>query len=123
MKDSIDWFGIDTFQDLVHQALALAGEVGEFCNIVKKVERGDFELNEETQLELLMEIADIFIYTCNLATILNGDLGKTYSLKREFNVGRFQHRIQPAGVDDSGRVVTTSGRVLTDMQRSNGEGE
>ena len=122
MQDSIDWFGTETFQDLVHQALALAGEVGEFCNIVKKIERGDYELTQEHRLALLLEVADVFIYTCNLATILNADLGKTYSLKRETNVGRFQHRLTPAGVDDSGRVVTTTGRVLADMQRPNGEG-
>lgn len=46
-------------------ALAIAGESGELCNLVKKIIRGDFTLEEKRQ-ELLEELADIVTY-CDLA--------------------------------------------------------
>lgn len=53
-------------------ALAIAGEAGELCNLVKKVIRGDFTLEEKRQ-EILEEIADVMTY-CDLAmTHLDAD--------------------------------------------------
>lgn len=47
---------------------AVAGEVGEMCNIIKKINRGDFNYNPEKAKELLKsEIADIIIYLDLLA--------------------------------------------------------
>ncbi len=45
--------------------LAIAGESGELCNLVKKVIRGDFPL-EQVKKEILDELADVIIY-CDLA--------------------------------------------------------
>lgn len=46
-------------------ALAIAGEAGELCNILKKVCRKDFTL-EQAKPEILKELADVIAY-CNLA--------------------------------------------------------
>lgn len=45
---------------------AIAGETGELCNLVKKVERGDYELFEARD-DLGKEIADIIIYASLIA--------------------------------------------------------
>jgi NTP pyrophosphatase (non-canonical NTP hydrolase) len=55
-------------------ALALAGEVGELCNLLKKIWRGD-EYNEaEMRKKLADEMADIQIYIHHLAEELGIDL-------------------------------------------------
>lgn len=42
---------------------ATAGEVGELCNVIKKIHRGDFSLEEANKKELLAnEAADVVIY-------------------------------------------------------------
>jgi NTP pyrophosphatase (non-canonical NTP hydrolase) len=46
-------------------ALAIAGESGELCNLIKKVIRGDFALEVKRE-EILKELADIITY-CDLA--------------------------------------------------------
>jgi NTP pyrophosphatase (non-canonical NTP hydrolase) len=88
MELSEIWFPV-TSHSLVHHCLALGGEMGEFFNIVKKVERGSLVLNEEVMTELAMEITDVLIYVLNIGAILNVDLGKSYKLKQEFNGKRF----------------------------------
>lgn len=40
---------------------AVAGETGEMCNIIKKIDRGDFTLEEKRQ-DLADEVADQIIY-------------------------------------------------------------
>jgi len=46
-------------------AWAVAGEAGELCNILKKVEHGDFTL-EQVRKQVLDELADVVTY-CDLA--------------------------------------------------------
>lgn len=46
-------------------SLAIAGETGELCNIVKKCIRGDFAIEEKKE-DILKELADIITY-CDLA--------------------------------------------------------
>jgi NTP pyrophosphatase (non-canonical NTP hydrolase) len=90
-EDSIRWFG-DTSAgtSLTHQTLALAGEVGEFANIVKKVERHSLRLGDaDVRWKLMMELTDVFIYTLNLAALLNIDLSKSYEHVRGLNEKRF----------------------------------
>jgi NTP pyrophosphatase (non-canonical NTP hydrolase) len=53
-------------------ATALAGETGELCNLIKKVERGDNILSIHEQLS--KEAADIVIYLDLLCTKLDIDL-------------------------------------------------
>lgn len=53
-------------------ALAIAGEAGELCNLVKKVIRGDFTLTEKRQ-DILREVADVITYCDLLMSHLDAD--------------------------------------------------
>jgi NTP pyrophosphatase (non-canonical NTP hydrolase) len=53
---------------------AVVGELGEYANLHKKVERGDFTLGEKRK-EIADELADVAIYLDLLATSLGVDLG------------------------------------------------
>lgn len=64
-------------------ALAIAGEAGELCNLLKKVVRGDFTLEEKRQ-EVLNEVADVMTYCDLLMTRLDADTAT--ELKAKFNV-------------------------------------
>lgn len=48
--------------DLSDWMTAIAGEVGEAANLVKKINRGDFELDGKMAIELGKEIADVMTY-------------------------------------------------------------
>ena len=87
-EDSQIWFpGSD---NIVHHSLALAGEVGEFCNIVKKIDRGSLDINNPTvRFDLMMELTDVYVYTLNLAHLLHMDLEQTYMHVRSNNSKRF----------------------------------
>ncbi len=73
---------------------ALAGEVGEAANLVKKVVRsvvyghGDLRL-EDVRREVEEEITDVFIYVLTIAGLLGMDLEKAYFEKLEKNEKRF----------------------------------
>ena len=67
--------------------LALAGEIGELCNLVKKEVRDEMDLKER----ISEEMADILIYLCMMANSLEVDLEKEYYRKQEKNMERFQH--------------------------------
>jgi NTP pyrophosphatase (non-canonical NTP hydrolase) len=68
--------------------IALAGETGEFANIVKKIVRGDKTLNESKNA-LSSEMVDIFIYIIKLSYQLNIDLEKSFLEKLKENEIRF----------------------------------
>ncbi len=53
----------------LYWATALAGEVGEFCNLVKKLEEGGARGRGIRQDDLLEELADVDIYL--LKTVVN----------------------------------------------------
>src|SRR5438132_10255212 len=53
-------------------ACALAGEVGEACNLIKKMRRGDPKI---TRIDVGEELADVVIYADLLAQRLGLDLG------------------------------------------------
>jgi NTP pyrophosphatase (non-canonical NTP hydrolase) len=53
---------------------AVLGELGELANMVKKIERGDFTL-EEQRVDVGKEIADVLIYLDILAFRCGVDLG------------------------------------------------
>ena len=53
-------------------ALAIAGEAGELCDLVKKNECGDFTLGDKRQ-EVLSEIADLITYCDLLNSALEAD--------------------------------------------------
>jgi len=68
-------------------ATALSGEVGELCNIIKKLNRirdgiiGNTESEIELQDMLWPEIADVFIYLDLLAQAAHYDLATAVRLK------------------------------------------
>lgn len=62
---------------------ALAGEVGEAANLVKKVRRGDFTLDEARE-KIADELADVVIYVDLLAKAARIDLAS--AVERKFNV-------------------------------------
>lgn len=79
----------DNFEELEHLTVCLAGEVGEFANIVKKIRRGDFDF-EEGKKNFEGELADVFIYLIKLASQLDIDLEEAFLKKREQNINRFK---------------------------------
>lgn len=66
----------------LHYALAVTGELGELCNLLKKVERGSLTMAEAKQ-DIADELADVQIYLDNLAQSLNIDLGE--ATRNKFN--------------------------------------
>jgi NTP pyrophosphatase (non-canonical NTP hydrolase) len=64
--------------------LALAGEVGEACNILKKIKRGSKKLDEKTLEELRHELGDIATYLALLADRLGVQLDK--AIVEKFNL-------------------------------------
>lgn len=63
--------------------LAIAGEAGELCNLVKKVERGDFTL-ESVRQQVLEEVADVMTYCDLLMTQLGANTGD--EIRHKFNI-------------------------------------
>lgn len=66
--DGSDWSPASWLQ-------AVIGELGEYANVRKKVERGDFTL-DEARPKLIQELADVVIYIDLLAFRLGIDLGQ-----------------------------------------------
>lgn len=66
-------------------ACALAGEVGEACNLVKKHRRGDFSEDDVGfRFAVAEELADVVIYADLLAARLGIDLAS--AVREKFNV-------------------------------------
>jgi NTP pyrophosphatase (non-canonical NTP hydrolase) len=74
--DGSDW-------SLSDWALAVTGELGEACNLIKKVNRGDFTLDDARQ-DIADELADVQIYLDILAMRAGVDLGR--AVQRKFNL-------------------------------------
>jgi NTP pyrophosphatase (non-canonical NTP hydrolase) len=92
IQDSERWFGHlgDTTHSIPFHVLALAGEVGELANLVKKVERGDLRMGEaKVRHAMAMELTDCFIYLLLLSVLMDVDLEKAYQVKRAENENRF----------------------------------
>ena len=81
-------------QPLLYIALALAGEVGELANVVKKIERGDISYAEALIL-LEEEAADVFIYLLKLSYQTGIDLEKAFVNKQQANAVRFASLEKP----------------------------
>ena len=104
IQDSEEWFP-NLSQDMGYLTICLAGETGEFANLIKKGMRGSFSFeDEEFVYALAMELTDVFIYLMNLVGVMDIDMEKLYQIKREINRGRF-------GSDD-GDAGKTELRVL-----------
>jgi NTP pyrophosphatase (non-canonical NTP hydrolase) len=70
---------------LLYWSNALAGEVGELCNVVKKAEREKLGLpgSRSTRADIEEEIADVYIYLDLMCYRLNFDAGP--AIKKKFN--------------------------------------
>lgn len=77
-------------EDLEFLLIALVGELGETSNIVKKIVRGDYSL-EEKRDEITEELADMFAYLIKLSYQLNIDLEAAYLDKIRKNQEKFKH--------------------------------
>lgn len=82
----------NNIQELEHLAVCLTGEIGEFCNILKKVVRGDFELHEAKEL-MSEELADCFIYFLKISNQFDVDIEAEFIKKINKNKMRFEGRI------------------------------
>jgi NTP pyrophosphatase (non-canonical NTP hydrolase) len=60
---------------------ALVGEVGELANYFKKIDRGDYTLYAEKQVDVAKELADIQIYLDLLAYKCGVNLGEATTAK------------------------------------------
>jgi NTP pyrophosphatase (non-canonical NTP hydrolase) len=88
-RNSERWFPkLHETEDLmVFYSLALAGEVGEICNLVKKNMRySDFDLEA-----IRLEIADVFTYLLLLADELHIDLFDAFQEKQMICEKRWGH--------------------------------
>lgn len=79
----------DYEQGPLYLAVALAGEVGEACNEIKKWARGDFDRDHLKEL-LEGELPDTLIYLVMLAEEMDIDLETAYHDKKVYNERRFR---------------------------------
>lgn len=79
----------DNIEILEYLLLCMVGEFGEASNLVKKVVRGDYSL-EEVREELSEEVIDMFIYVIKLIYQLNIDVEEVYLNKMKKNNKRFK---------------------------------
>ncbi|AUG58662.1 MazG nucleotide pyrophosphohydrolase domain-containing protein [Acetivibrio saccincola] len=90
-RGKFDWaqkIDDENIATLEYLLLCLVGEFGEATNLVKKVLRGDYSLND-IKPQLSEEIADIFIYVLKLAYQLDIDIEKQFLEKVDKNKRRF----------------------------------
>ncbi|MDD3055151.1 MAG: MazG nucleotide pyrophosphohydrolase domain-containing protein [Aliarcobacter sp.] len=76
-------------EPLEHLIVCMLGEFGEFSNLVKKVKRGDFTLNE-VKGEINEEFIDIFIYLIKVANQLDINIENEYLKKMSKNKLKFE---------------------------------
>lgn len=85
----------ELLKHLQYLGIALAGEVGEFCNLIKKVSRSYSSLGKissEKIDELKEELVDIFIYLIKGASqLFKIDLVDEYYKKMKKNEEKFQN--------------------------------
>ena len=86
-EDSRTWFP-DLASSTTFMALAAAGEVGELCNLIKKVERGTHS-PEDVAGQVVSEAMDAIIYLLNILDIEGQDVAALYDKIRENNARRF----------------------------------
>lgn len=73
---------------LVILVLSALGELGELANIVKKINRGNHEI-DPLRDAIKDEVADVFIYLLKIAQTMDIDLEQAYLEKLAKNQGRF----------------------------------
>lgn len=90
-KIFVDYHKLVT-KDVLYYANAMAGETGEFCNLLKKMVRGDrFDRDGKTELtpyHICHELADIIIYAEFITSIYGFSLSAM--LREKFNHVSFE---------------------------------
>jgi NTP pyrophosphatase (non-canonical NTP hydrolase) len=74
---------------LEHSVVCLVGELGEFANTLKKVNRGDTSY-QDARANLEEELTDVFIYLMQIANQMGINLEDSYLRKLEKNRQRFK---------------------------------
>lgn len=85
IERDIEWCNGEEPLSICFRATELAGEVGEACNIIKKIERERLGLvgTRASMEELADELADVIICTDLIAMDLGVDLGE--AIRNKFN--------------------------------------
>ncbi len=89
---------LETLDFINKDIIGLIGEIGEFSNLIKKLNLlnnrfSDEELNEnflKVHPDLQEELIDAFIYLIRIASHLNIDISKEYLRKYNINKVRFK---------------------------------
>lgn len=91
VQDTDRWFGDKPHVNtLLHQTLGMCGEAGEFANVVKKIDKGQLNIdNATTKVRLAEELADVLTYVLSISGLLHIDLEKAYVSVRAKNQHRF----------------------------------
>ncbi|MDN5091058.1 MazG nucleotide pyrophosphohydrolase domain-containing protein [Aliarcobacter butzleri] len=79
----------NNIESLEHLIVCMLGEFGEFSNLVKKVKRGDFSLNE-TREQINEEFIDMFVYLIKIANQLEINIEDEYFRKMSKNECKFK---------------------------------
>ena len=87
-----------SFVGLVYTTLGLTGEAGEIANKVKKIIRGDYEIDDALREKLVYELGDVFWYVATLAH----ELGFTLEAVAKMNLTKLQKRNEEGTVRGSG---------------------
>lgn len=103
--------GGESLDGLEFAALAIAGEVGEVANLLKKVRRARWRGEEASvdQRDLEAEVADIFAYVLKLSNLAGIDLADAYQKKMRFNGERFAPKLPAVtvmGAPGAGKTTT-----------------
>ncbi|MBI4149297.1 nucleotide pyrophosphohydrolase [Candidatus Woesearchaeota archaeon] len=88
------WKDVSYDEKLLFLSTALAGEVGEFANFVKKRHRlkvAGEPHHAAYQEEMKEELVDVFIYLLILGNLLEMDIEKAFYQKSAKNSERFSH--------------------------------
>lgn len=90
-QDSEKWYlDASCVHSIPHHTLALVAEIGDFADVVQKIERGSLRIGDATvRHALAMKLTEGFAEVLNLAALLDIDLEKTYMIVRSNNDKRF----------------------------------
>lgn len=114
LHNNLNWFPEKAY-DLKHHVLGMAGEVGEVANLIKKWDRGDFDLDEvlpglgpeyaTSYREIIgEEVIDVLIYVLSICAILGINPDEVLEKKNGFNAARFGGHA-PRAVDSTNGIA------------------
>lgn len=89
----LEWSNSDQPYSLLYRATELSGEVGELCNVIKKIERERMGLvgSRANMEELAQELADVIIAADLLAMDLGLDMAEI--VKQKFNMTSEKYKL------------------------------